>query len=520
MAASKRLEGRCASPGLARGKVLVLTKVERRDERLSPQREEEKLRDALAQSCARLMALMRESGKDAAEIIEFQVELAEDPSLTEGAWEEIRNGKGAMEAWLAVMDAQVADYERGDDEYFRARGADLADLRDRVVRAMTGTGEAEIPAGSLAHAEDLAASEFLSADWSGGGVILAKGSAASHVAMLARSRNVPMVVGAGWHPGLQGCDCILDAGEGFVAASPDEKQVARYEESKRRLAKRAEEARKHLHEPARTAGGERVMTAVNVASIEDTRSVDPADSDGIGLARTEFLFKSRLADEQEQYESYRSLVEWAQGKPVTIRTLDAGGDKPIPGYTVDGEGNPFLGVRGLRLSLIRPEVFRTQVRAITRAGEHGSVKLMLPMVTLVSEFARAQEIVAEEARSLGLPSPPVGMMVEVPSAAMMIGSFDADFYSIGSNDLLQYVSASGRDASGLDDLVKGSLPAVLDLVRKVVDHGRNAGREVSLCGDLAGDPEMAADLLDCGLRSFSMAPGRLGEVKAAIASWG
>lgn len=520
MAEEKRLTGHCASPGLARGKVLVLAKKRHQDEKLSPDKEKEKLSDALAKACAQLRQMMDRADKDAAAILEFQVELAGDESLTEDAFADISQGAGALEAWHKVMDDQLADYASDQDEYFKARGADLADLRDRVSRALTGAGEERIPDGSLVHAKDMAASEFLSCDWEGGGVILAGGSVASHVAMLARARNVPMVVGVGSHPGLAGRDCMVDAQQGVVVVEPGKEDLLLFEKRKEELALRAGEAARHLHEQAKTAGGERVQVAINVASVEDTEGVDPNDTDGIGLARTEFLFKSRLAGEQEQHASYLSLVKWAQGKPVTIRTLDAGGDKPIPGYTADGESNPFLGLRGLRLSLARPEVFAVQLKAILRAAEHGPVKVMLPMVTSASEFAAARELYGNVAKDLGVSDmPPLGMMVEVPAAAMMIESFDADFYSIGSNDLTQYVSACGRDVAGLDDLALESLPAVLELVAKVVEHGNATGKEVSLCGEMAGDPERTGDLLGCGLRSFSMASSRLGEIKAAIANW-
>lgn len=521
MAEGVRLEGRCASSGLARGRVHVLARAERGGERLSPEEEEAKLSGALESAAEQIEGIMADSDREAAEILEFQVELARDPSLAEDAVAAVRAGKGALEAWREAMDAQVAEYEAGDDEYFRARAADLADLRDRVALLISGGSEEPIPDGALVHADDLTASRFLSASWEGGGVFLARGSAASHVAMLARSRNVPMVVGTGWHPEVDGEECLLDASEGSVVSRPDDAAVAQFDGRMAAELERAKEAERHLRMPAKTAAGERVLTAVNVASAEDARYLDPSFADGIGLARTEFLFKGRLAGEEEQLASYQSLVKWADGRPVTIRTLDAGGDKPIPGFTVDGESNPFLGTRGLRLSLSRPEVFRVQVRAILRAAEEGPVKLMLPMVTLADELAKARDVIADEAKALGMQDlPPVGIMVEVPAAAMTVDAFDADFYSIGSNDLTQYVAAAGRDVAGLEGLAEGSLPAVLELVRRVAEHGRRTGSEVSLCGELAGDPEMTADLLGAGLRSLSMAPGRLGAVKAAIAKWG
>jgi len=229
-----------------------------------------------------------------------------------------------------------------------------------------------------------------------------------------------------------------------------------------------------------------------------------------------------LPDEETQYRVYRRLAEWASGKPVTIRTLDAGGDKPIAGLTAEGESNPFLGMRGIRLSLARPDVFRVQLRALARAARHGAVKVMLPMVTVPEELEAARsmldaEVAALAAAGIMAARPPLGIMVEVPAAALAIERFDAAaFFSIGSNDLTQYVMAAGRDIAAVADLADPRNPAVLRLIRMVADHGRLTGREVSLCGDAGGDPEIVGELLSAGLRSVSVAPSALAAAKAAI----
>ena len=516
----KKIAGNSASPGLARGKLFVVDPQEYADEKQSPAKEREKLEKALNQTCARLRKMMREVSEEEAGILEFQAELAEDPSLVESVLVDIDGGQGALAVWRKAMDAQVKDYEEADDEYFKARAADLADLRDQVMREIAGKGHAAIPDGSLVHAIELKASELLGANWESGGVVMAHGSVASHVAMLARARKIPMVVGAGWHPEQNGKECMLDAEKGVLVLNPGKSDIEAYEKRSVELKEIAKDAAKHLHEKARTAEGERVTTYVNIASVEETKSANPDDCDGIGLARTEFLFSARLADEKDQEASYKSLVKWAKGKPVTIRTLDAGGDKPIAGYTMPSEQNPFLGIRGLRLSLRYPEVFAAQVRSILRASEEGPVKIMLPMVTVPSELEQAKSIIGVECKKLGVAKvPAIGMMVEVPASAMMIDRFDSDFFSIGSNDLMQYLSAIGRDSSGMDELADGCMPSLLELVGRVVEHGKNIGKEVSLCGELAGDPRFTHSLLDCGLRVFSMAPARLGEVKAEISKW-
>ena len=254
-------------------------------------------------------------------------------------------------------------------------------------------------------------------------------------------------------------------------------------------------------------------------------TLDPGTCDGIGLVRTEFLFyrTGLLPDEESQYQAYRRLAEWARGKPVTVRTLDAGADKPIPGLTIDGESNPFLGVRGIRLSLAKPEPFRVQLRAIARAAVHGAVEVMLPMVSLPDELAAArryldQEIEALTREGIACRRPPLGIMVEVPAAAIAIERFDAAFFSIGSNDLTQYVMAAARDLDAVATLNDPANPAVMRLIAQVAAHGAAIGRKVSLCGDAGGEPRLIRYLLNAGLRALSVAPTALARTKEAIAS--
>jgi phosphotransferase system enzyme I (PtsI) len=287
----------------------------------------------------------------------------------------------------------------------------------------------------------------------------------------------------------------------------------------------ARQAMATFNGPARTATGELVRLMINVTGLAELAALDPGHVDGIGLMRTEFLFHGRekLPAEEEQYRIYRRMLEWAGDKPVTIRTLDAGGDKPIAGLTQPDDMNPFLGVRGVRLSLRRPEVFREQLRALARAAVAGNLKVMIPMVTVPEELDRCRalfEQACDELRREGTDArmPPLGMMVEVPAAALTIEDFNADFFSIGSNDLIQYVTAASRDEPQLADLARPSR-AVFNLIGHVVNYADSCGRETSLCGDLAGDPEQVAALLDQGLRIFSVAPGAVGPVKAAIARY-
>jgi phosphotransferase system enzyme I (PtsI) len=274
-----------------------------------------------------------------------------------------------------------------------------------------------------------------------------------------------------------------------------------------------------------TADGVQIRVMLNISDPRELADLDPAICDGIGLVRTEFLFHDRqgLPNEEQQYSIYRRIAEWAQGRPVTLRTLDAGGDKPIPGLTPAGESNPFLGVRGLRLSLAQPDVFRTQLRALARAAMHGNVKIMLPMVTQPRELAVARSILDAEVAALdaaGIPArrASLGIMIEVPAAAIAADQFDAEFFSIGSNDLTQYVAAAGRDIGAVADLADPTQPAMLRLFRCVVDAACARNIEVSLCGDAGGDPRAIPLLLAAGLRSLSMAPALVGGAKLAVAA--
>jgi phosphotransferase system enzyme I (PtsI) len=268
-----------------------------------------------------------------------------------------------------------------------------------------------------------------------------------------------------------------------------------------------------------------VRLLLNIQGVADLSHPDARHADGIGLMRTEFLYDdpSGLPDEETQLGIYRSVLAWAGDRPVTIRTVDAGGDKPISGFTEDGEANPFLGVRGLRLSLKRPEIFAVQLRALARAAVHGKLKVMFPMVTVPAEFAAARDLfrsAVDARRQAGVAAalPELGIMVEVPAAALAIEAFPAAFFSIGSNDLAQYVTACDRTNGSLTALSDPLNPGVLELIRRTAEHGRRHGIEVSLCGDMAGEPRCAAALLHCGVRAFSMSPPCLARVKQAIAA--
>ncbi|WP_445221475.1 phosphoenolpyruvate--protein phosphotransferase [Bradyrhizobium sp. Pa8] len=523
------LTGHPASPGLAIGPVAVLTSaVASRAAKGDPAQEAAALKAAIEGAAVELAELIATIHGEAAEILEFQVAMLGDDALAESAYEAVAAGTAADEAWRAALDAEIAGYRAADEEYFRARAADLVDIRDRVLAGLNGADTvAKISGDSVVMGDDISPSTFLAVDWTRGGAIaLASGSPSSHVAMLARSRGAPMVVGLGPLPwnGQPPSLALVDGDTGTVIfdPKPETRHLFEHRMAAANAAQIAADAGRLR--PALTADGRRIAVLLNVAAPEDLAGLDPAICDGIGLVRTEFLFEGSrgLPDEDAQYAVYRRILEWAAGRPVTIRTLDAGGDKPIAGLTVDGERNPFLGLRGIRLSLARPEVFRVQLRALCRAAVHGTLKVMLPMIAVPAELDRANvmldaEFAALRAEGIACARPPLGIMVEVPAAALCAEDFGAAFYSIGSNDLTQYTMAAARDIGAVADLNDAGHPAVLALIARTVEAGRSRGVEVSLCGDAAADTRLTKALLATGLTTLSVSPIAVARLKATIA---
>ncbi len=530
MLTERHFTGRPAAPGFALGALVMLDAGQRR-QRVStgePAAEVAALRAALVAAAADVSALIASADGEAAEILGFQIALLEDDALSEGAFAAIAEGVAADAAWHTALAAEIAGYESADDEYFRARAADLIDVRDRVLAHLHGDALDSVPAGAVVVADDLPPSRFLAVDWSKGGAIaLRAGSPSSHVAMLARAKGVPMVVGLEGLPAasLTG-EALVDGASGVVILAPAPATRTAFEGRVRAAATADAEAERLRFAPAHTRTGEPVKVLLNIADPAELDGLDPAQCDGIGLVRTELLFHhdDGLPDETTQLAVYRRIVTWGQGRPITIRTLDAGGDKPIPGLTIDGELNPFLGVRGIRLSLARPEVFRVQLRALARAAIDGPLKIMLPMVAVPDELEAARAhldaVIAELTRE-GVPHarPALGIMVEVPAVAVLAERFAADFYSIGSNDLTQYTLAAARDITAVAHLADAGDPAVIALIALTVAAAHRRGVEVSLCGDAGADPAIVPKLLSAGLRSVSVSPRAVARVKAAIAAW-
>ncbi|TAI66186.1 phosphoenolpyruvate--protein phosphotransferase [Bradyrhizobium sp. Leo170] len=518
--------GRTASIGFAHGP-LVRVDADTNGERVAGNLVEEALalRAAIDAASGQIADLAGIAGGEAAQILEFQVALLEDEDFIEAIFASIGDGDPADVAWRSALDAQIADYNSAADEYLKARSSDLADLRDRVINILRGGGgqALKIPSGAVVCADDLPPSRFLEIDWSGGGgLALLRGSPTSHVAMLARARGIPMVVQLGAVPDI-GATALLDGEGATLELDPSAEQVRLFEKRRESHRKSRASARAILRRPTASWHGERIKLFINIQRVDDLEHADAQYADGIGLMRTEFLLTERggLPDEETQFQAYDAVLRWADRRPVTIRTFDAGGDKPVPGFTLDGEANPFLGVRGLRLCLARPEIFAIQLRALARAAVRGNLKVMFPMVTSAGELEAGRELFTDvvqrlQADGIAAMLPELGIMVEVPAAALAITSFKASFFSIGSNDLAQYVLACDRSNGALAPLMDPLHPAVLELIARTAEHGRRAAISVSLCGDMASDPRCLPALLNCGLRELSVNASALAQIKQTI----
>ena len=527
--AETRLQGRPASPGLILGPLFRLDEGDAEDTAPAddPAAEHGKLDTALEQAASDLAELMADASDDGAEILAFQSAMLDDPALVEDARTAIDEGASALDAWRGALDEQIEGFRAADDEYFRARALDLEDLKTRVADLLsgrTGTG-LDAPAGAILCGADLTPSRFLTADWQKlKGIALARGSAQSHVAMLARARGVPMVVELGPIPETD-ADAVLDARAGTLVMAPDAATRAAYATDREALDREVEAEAALLTQPAHLPSGERVACLLNIDAPEGVDAALLDASDGIGLWRTEFLFLDRPhpPSEDEQVATYKGLLDRLGGRPVIARTLDIGGDKPLSWANLPRETNPFLGLRGLRLCLERPELFKPQVRALLRAAPGRNLEVMLPMVSRAAELAEARaffQACLEELEAEGVDAamPPLGMMVETPASAVAIDTFDPAFVSIGSNDLVQYTMAASREATGRVAALADPLdPAVLRLVETVVRHGRATGLPVSLCGDMAADPRCADRLLAIGLRRLSVGPAALARLKRTVA---
>ncbi len=497
-------------------------------ERPADERERERLDEALA-SAREAIARDRETvaaragAKDAA-IFDAHLALLDDEAMLDPAHDAIAAGATAERAWHDAAEQVAQRYRALDEPLLRERAADVLDVGRRVVGAITGEDAAGPTEPGIVLAGELTPAEAAGLDPElVRGIATAHGSATAHAAILARALGLPAAVGLG--DALmqieEGTPLLLDGEAGTLQVDPPDAVLREAEERRQRLVARRAAARERAAEPGATRDGVRVEVFANLGSAAEAAKAVQLGAEGVGLLRTEFLFLDRaeLPGEDEQAETLREIARALDGRPLVVRTLDAGADKPLPALPMAPEANPFLGVRGIRLALSRPEVLATQLRAILRVAAEYPVKTMLPMVATLAEVRAARAALEEARAATGIDAPmELGIMVEVPAAALTADrlAVEVDFFSLGTNDLTQYTMAAERGDERLAGLLAGPQPAVLKLVRETVQAAARHGRWVGVCGELAGDPAAAVLLTGLGVTELSMAPALIPEAKAAL----
>ena len=494
----------------------------------SPGRERERLDEAIAAARGQIArdreAVAGRAGKAEAAIFDAHLALLDDEALLEPAHEAIAAGAAAERAWHDAAEQVAALYRGLDEPLLRERATDVLDVGRRVVAAVTGEEAAGPTEPGIVLARELTPAEAAGLDPElVRGIATAHGSATAHAAILARALGLPAAVGLG--DALlaieEGTALLLDGEAGTLQVDPGEDVLREAGERRERLAARRAAARERAHELGAMRDGARVEVFANLGSAAEAATAVELGAEGVGLLRTEFLFLDRpqLPDEDEQVETLGQIAVALDGRPLVVRTLDAGADKPLPALPMPPEANPFLGVRGIRLTLERPEILATQLRAILRVAAEHPVKAMLPMVATLAEV-RATRALLEEARTAtGIDAPlELGIMVEIPAAALTAEHLaeHVDFFSVGTNDLTQYTMAAERGDERLAGLLAGPQPAVLRLIKATVDAAAARGRWVGVCGELAGDPAAAILLAGLGVTELSMAPALVAEAKAAL----
>jgi phosphoenolpyruvate-protein phosphotransferase/dihydroxyacetone kinase phosphotransfer subunit len=528
------LAGLPASPGTVFGPIVHLG----RPELVIPDRpsgapaaELEELERALAQSRRELEELRaateRRAGAYEASIIGAELLFLEDPELVARARQEIEKGKvGAPRAWADATSEARRSWEQMSDPRMRERAADLDGVSRKVVAHLIGAPEA-VPVGSgILVAEELTPTDTAGLDPAEvTGIATAGGGPTSHSAILARSLGIPAAVGLG--PALlaipAGTGALLDGDQGTLLPEPPPALVEAATARQALSERAASAARERAHTPALTKDGVLVEVVANIGSVADARAASEAGADGVGLLRTEFLFQAResMPDEATQIGAYEEIAAALGGRPVTIRTLDVGADKPLRYLDHDQEENPALGLRGLRLGLALPELLSVQLRAILEVATRHPVRVMFPMVASCEEVESVLALLAElphPPREAGVPAMEVGIMVEVPAAAVAAAKLApmVDFMSLGTNDLSQYTMAADRVNPKVAALADPLQPAVLRLIQLTAAAGEAAGIQVAICGELAGEPAATGLLVGLGVRELSAAPVRLAAVKEAV----
>ena len=485
----------------------------------------------------RVMAERMEArvGPQQAQILLGQIMMIEDPYVTGQMKQLITAGQCAEAALDNVCRMYIEMFSSMEDELMRQRATDVEDLRTRILMILLGQEELDLsnlPADAVLVAHDLTPS--MTAGLKRGsvaGILTEVGGITSHSAILARTMELPAVLSVnGLMEQVEDGDIlILDGGDGIAILNPDEATLAQYQRRQEGFREARAALIQFAGKPTRTKDGRTVALYGNIGNPEHAEQVMEATGEGVGLFRTEFLFMDResLPTEEEQFEAYRRAVEIMDGREVIIRTLDVGGDKDIPYLGLEKEENPFLGFRAVRYCLEREDVFVPQLRALLRASVYGDLKIMLPLVTNLEELRRTRALLEKLKGELEVAGVPynrevkLGVMIETPAAAFIADLLakEADFFSIGTNDLTQYVMAADRGNQNVSALGVPFQPAVLRAIRGIIAAGHSAGIPVGMCGEAAADPKMIPLLLSFGLDEFSVSPSAILQTRKRIAGW-
>ncbi|REJ15815.1 MAG: phosphoenolpyruvate--protein phosphotransferase [Caldibacillus debilis] len=534
------IKGIAASSGISIGKAFrlvepVLSFEEKTVE--NPDAEIERFRQAVEKAKNELNILKSQTekrlGKEQGAIFEAHLLVLSDPEFVGAVEEKIKSERKNAEA---VLDETAKGFihilEKLDNEYMRERTADIRDVTKRLMAYLL---DVSVPNPGLISeeviivAKDLTPSDTAQLDRKFvKGFTTDIGGRTSHSAIMARSLEIPAVVGTktATETIQDGDLLILDGLSGEVYVNPTEELLAAYKEKQKQYEKQLAEWRKLVGEPTVSSDGHRVELAANIGSPKDVKAALANGAEGVGLFRTEFLYmdKTELPSEEEQFEAYKAVLEGMKDKPVIIRTLDIGGDKELPYLSLPKELNPFLGFRAIRLCLDRTDIFRTQLRALLRASTYGKLRIMFPMVATLDEFRKAKAIFLEEKEKLQAEGVPVsdsiqlGIMVEIPSTAVLADLFakEVDFFSIGTNDLIQYTMAADRMNERVSYLYQPYHPSILRLVKRVIDAAHNEGKWAGMCGEMAGDEKAIPLLVGLGLDEFSMSATSILKARALI----
>jgi len=526
--------------GIAIGKALVIREetVEIKKSKVSDSKSElVRFNNAVKEAITQLEKIIDEVkeklGSAKAEIFEAHLCMLEDPEFIGSIQKKISDDNFNAEYSLQTVSTETAAiFENMDNEYMTERAVDIKDVSKRMLNILTGikvVSIADIQDECILVARDLTPSDTAQIDKDKVLAFVTEiGGKTAHTSIIARSLELPAVVGAG--NGIReikdGDLLVVDGEEGIVIINPDEKTLNDYKEKRKEFIESKHQLLKYATMKSTTLDGKTVELAANIGSAGDLEAVLKNGAEAIGLFRTEFLYMSKdaLPTEEEQYNEYKVVLEKMNGKPVIIRTLDIGGDKKLDYLPMDEEMNPFLGYRAIRLCLDRTDIFITQLRALVRASAHGKLKIMFPMICNLQELRMAKKLLEQcknEIKSEGIAfdeNLEVGIMIEIPSAAIMsdVLAKEVDFFSIGTNDLIQYTLAVDRMNEKISYLYDFYHPGVLRLIKTVIDNGHAAGITVNMCGEMAGDTNLIPVLLGFGLDEFSMSASSILRARKTI----